>query len=226
MAAIAPPFTTSAAVAMLMSVTLKTATDFTTTTFPTLAMVNQFISWVSSQMELQFSMAGYVVPFTEVSGETWPTSQTTYLQLVATLGTVAMAGGFAQKPLPAIAPGRAGGSGNVFQDLYNAELLKIYDPQTKQTYLNFRSGYRIGSPAQVALTDPRGPTTDFLEGYYDSFRYYDNWHIANKIMAIQMTFEDMDINWDYMYGLAGFNRGLGTSAYESIGTNNWNEKYW
>jgi hypothetical protein len=217
MTAVSPPFSTPEAVAYLMSIPLKTGTNFTTTTNPTLAAVTQFISWISSQMELQFSMAGYILPLAEIADETWPTSQTTYLQLVATLGTVAMAGGFAQKPLPAIAPGRSSSSGNVFQDLYNAELAKIYDSANNKTWLNFRSQYRIGTPAQIALTDPRGPTTDFLEGYYDPYRHYDNYAIANKVLAIQLSLEDLDISWDYMYGI--LSRGLGTSIYESIQTN-------
>lgn len=215
------PWTTSEAVAFLMGVTLKTGTNFTTTTNPTLAAVTQFISWISSQIELQFSMAGYILPLAEIADETWPTSQTTYLQLIATLGTVAMAGGFAQKPLPAIAPGRSGSSGNVFQDLYNAELAKIYNPQTNATYLNFRATYRVGSPAQIACSDPRGPMTDFMEGYYDPMRHYDNYQIADKILAIQQSLGDMDISWDYMYRV--LNRGFGTSIYESV-YNNFSEK--
>lgn len=208
-------WTSPEAVAYLMGVTLKGAAAFNDVTNPTKTMVQTFIGWIASQVEMQFSMAGYLIPLAELSGETWPASQTAYLQLVTTLGTVAMAGGYAQKPLPAVAPGKAGGTGNVFGDLYNAELAKIWNPQTKATTLNFRAAYRIGSAAQIALTDPRGPTTEFMEGYYDPMRYYDNWLIADKLMAIEHAMTDMDISWDYMFGL--LNKGFGTSIYESVG---------
>lgn len=207
------PWTTAEVCAYLMSTTLKTGTNFTATSTPNTTMVTTFIGWISSQIEMQFSMAGYLIPLAELSGETWPSSQTTYLQLVATLGSVAMAGGYSQRPLPAVAPGRISSSGNVFQDLYNAELNKIYNMQTGKTYLNFRARYGIGTPAQEALTDPQGPSTDFMEGYFDPEKYYDNWMVANKVLAIQQTMVDMDINWDYMYRL--LNRGLGGSVYES-----------
>ena len=209
MAAPTSPYTTSILVASLMGTTLKLATDFSTSSTVTKTQVDQFISWISSQIDLQFSMAGYTLPLAELSGETWPTSQTTWLQITATLGAVAMAGGYAQKPLPAIAPGRGGGSGNTFQDLYQAELNKIYNPQTKQTYLNFRAQYRVGTPAQIALTDPRGPTSDFMEGRLDPVRYYDNWCIADSILNVQAYLESLGIAWDYMYDYAGLNRGIG-----------------
>ena len=104
MAAPTSPYTTSILVASLMGTTLKLATDFSTSSTITRTQVDQFISWISSQIDLQFSMAGYTLPLAELSGETWPTSQTTWLQITATLVAVAMAGGYAQKPLPAIAP--------------------------------------------------------------------------------------------------------------------------
>lgn len=214
MAVATAPYTTSAAVAIMMNVPLKGGTDFANdgTTVPTKTAVETMIGWISSQIDLQFSMAGYILPFAALTDESWPTTQTTYLQLIATLGTAAMAGGYSQKPLPAVSPGRTGGTGNVLQDLYLAELKKIFDPQFNRTSLNFRSTYRIGTPAQIALTDPRGPTTDFLEGHYDPYRQLDNWDIAQNILDIERGMRDMSISWDYLYRV--LNRGFGSSSYE------------
>lgn len=204
------PFTTSAAVAYFAKAMLKGNTDFDDVdTNPKKAVVDTFISMVSAQMEMQFSSAGYYIPLAEIAGETWPTAQTTYLNLVATLGSVAIVGGYSQRPLPAVGPGTSGSSGNVFQDLYNAELQKIYDPATRRTSLNFRANYRIGTPAQITLTDPKGPTSDFLEGRYDPQRYLGLVEVANQIMNIQALMGKSGLDWDYMYGLFGINKGYG-----------------
>lgn len=216
MTAPAAPFTTSAAVAFLVGVTLKGGTDFTAQTTPTSTLVDQAILWISAQIELQFSMAGYVMPLTEISGETWPTAQTRWLQMVSSLGAAAMAVGYAQKPAPALAPGRQSGSGNVLQDLYNTELAKIYDMKLNRTFLRFRADYYASTPAEAALIVPRGPTTDYLEGRYDPMRYLGLFDVADRVLAIQRSMTDSRISWDYLYGLFDFDRPFGTSIYENV----------
>lgn len=223
MTAPSPPFTTTAAVAYMLSVKLNLATDFSADTTPTKTAVEQFITWVDSQIEGQFRMAGYKIPLAVISGETWPTSQTTYLQLVSTLGVAAMAGGHSQRPAPALSASRQGGSGNVLQDLYQAELDKIFTllPGSRGkasgngvTLLNFRADYYAGSIAEMAVTEPKGPTTDFLESKYDPMRQLDNWSIADKILDIEQSMRDLEISWDYLYGLFSLNKGFATSVYE------------
>lgn len=208
------PYTTSAAVAYLSQVPLNMGTDFSASTTPTKVMVDQTITWISSQIEMQFAMAGYVIPFAVVSGETWPTFQTTYLQLVSTMGTAAMASGWAQKPAPALSPGQKGGTGNIWQDLYNLELVKIFNAATSKTQLRFRADYRDATPAQEILTTPRGPTTDFLEGKFDPMRQYPLWEMSDKVVAIEQSMMGLEISWDYLYSLFNIDKGFGTSVYE------------
>lgn len=216
MAAPSPPFATSAAVAAMMPTTVHGASDFDDVggTVPTKSAVTTVINLISSQVEMQFQMAGYVVPLAVVSGESWPSSQTTYLQLVTTLGAAAMAGGHGMKPLPALGPGRTGGTGNIFQDLYEKELRKIYDQRTNRTYLHFRADYYAGSAAEKAILTPKGPTTDFLEGKHDPMRYLSNWEITDKILDIQRSMSELEISWDYLYSVFSINKGFGTSEYE------------
>lgn len=210
-----PPYTTSAMVEYLLRTTLSGAA-IGASSVPDKPMVDQIINWVCAQIDLQFQSAGYVLPLDVVSGETWPTHQTTYLQLVATLGATAMAGGHALRPAPALGPGRQGGTGNSMQDLYNTELKKIYDPQTGRTTLNYRANYYTGTPAQVALTLPKGPTTDFMEGKFDLEREWDNHSVADRIMLVQSYMQStyQSLQWDYMYGLFSINKGLGTVSGE------------
>lgn len=214
MTAPSPPYTTSTAVAFLLSVPLKMATDFTENTNPTLNQVNQAITWISNQVEMRFGQAGYSVPLATLSGEDWPTAQTTYLQYVTTIGTAAMVGGWMQKPAPALAPGQKSGTGNIWQDLFDKELLGIFDYRSRSTQLRFRAQYITGSPAQEILTVPRGPTTDFLEEKFDPMRQLPLWEMSDKIIAIQESMIALDISWDYMYSLFDIDKGFGTSVYE------------
>lgn len=206
-----PPYTTSAMVEYLLRTTLS-GNPIGTSTTPDKSMVDQIITWVCAQIDLQFQSAGYVLPLDVVSGETWPTHQTTYLQLVATLGATAMAGGHALRPAPALGPGRQGGTGNSMQDLYNTELNKIYDPKTGRTTLNYRANYYAGTPAQEALTLPKGPTTDWMEGKYDPYRELCAYDVADRILLVQsyMSSSYKNLQWDYVYSLFSLNKGLGT----------------
>lgn len=214
MTAPSPPYTTATAVAYLLRVLLSPATEFATDTTPTLAAVNQMITWISNQVDMQFGQAGYVIPLATLSGETWPTAQTTYLQYITTIGTAAMAGGWAQKPAPALAPGQKSGTGNIWQDLFDKELWDIYDYRNGTTRLRFRAQYYTGTPAQEILTDPRGPTTDFLEEKFDPMRHYSLWEMSNKMIAIEKSMQALDISWDYMFSLFDIDKGFGTSVYE------------
>lgn len=208
------PYTTSAAVAVLLTTPLSKKSELDNSTTPGKTATDQIISWICSQIDLQFSMAGYVVPFVAISGETWPTSQTTYLQLISTLGAAAMAGGHSLRPAPALAPGRQGGSGNVFQDLYDKELLKIYDSRTGLSMARFRASYYPATPAEKSIGTPYGPTTDWMEGYYDPSRYLGNYEIADRCFDLQMQMSAMNIQWDYIYDLIGKGYGYDVPGIE------------
>lgn len=208
------PYTTSDMVSYMLTTMLSKGT-FGAGSTPTDTVVDQFITWTAAQLDLQFQSAGYVLPLAVISGETWPTHQTTYLQLLNTMAAAAMAGGYSLKPAPAVSPGRQGGTGNVYGDMFNEELRKIYDPKTNQTTLRFRANYYAGSPAQVACTEPKGPTTDFLEGAFDPYREYLPNEIADRILEIQNSMKYLQLQWDYMYSLYDLDKGFGTGVYEN-----------
>lgn len=206
------PYATSAAVAYMLQVGLFQQSDFTVDTTPSKDAVDQILTWVSSQVDLQFQMAGYKVPFEVLSGESWPMHQTNYLGLITVMGAAAFSGGHTQRPHPALDPGRRGGTGNLHQDLFNAELRKIFDG--KRTYLRFRAGYYHQTPAEMALADFKGPTTDFMEGKFDPQMYLDVYDVADRIVAVQEHMKWRNISWDYLYSLFSLEKGLGTTVQE------------
>ena len=128
-----------------------------------------------------------------------------------------MAGGTALQPAPQLGPSwRTGTADNSMQGLYNAELKKIYDPMTRTTMLNWRADYYAGTPAQIACTEPKGPTTDFMEGKFDPAREYNLFAVADRVLLIQSYMESSykGLVWDYMYGLFDIDKGLGTVTGE------------
>jgi hypothetical protein len=201
------PYATSAQVAVLLTNLLKGGTDFDTNTTPTKTKVDTVIGWVSSQVDMQFGAAGYKIPFAAVSGETWPTSQTYYLSLVTCLGASAYVGGHVLKPAPAVAPGKEGGTGNLFQDLFDKHLGRIFDGT--RTSLAFRADYYAGTPAEKALTQPSGPGLDFMENYFDSTSYMNLWDFTQSMQEVQDYVKELGINWNYLFTYANINVGLG-----------------
>lgn len=137
--------------------------------------VDQYLVWISNELDLQFQQAGYVVPFVQLSDESWPEHQTHYLELVTALGAAALTGGHVLKPAPALSPSRGNSTGNIYQDMYNTELRKIWDGVN--SYIRFRCKAYAGTPAQISITEPQGPYLDY--------------------MAAQMNPEDFLMFWDY-----------------------------
>ena len=205
MAAPTPPFATTEQVAEFMPAFIDDATDFTQASTPRKSSVSSVLALVSSQIEITFGQAGYLVPLTELDGESWPSSQTSYLQLLTIMGTVGMTGGKMLNPAGALTSARQVGSGNGFRDFFEGELKKI--PISR-----FRARYYIGTQAEKMLSEPMGPTTDFFEGHYDPTRYLPLEQMTNKIRAIEKSMTDLRINWDYLYGI--FTQPLGYTVYE------------
>jgi hypothetical protein len=178
---------------------------------PPKATADQVITWVSSQIDMDFAAAGYKTPFVEITGETWLTAQTNFLALVTCLGTAAHLSGHFLKPAPAVAPGREGGSGNLFQDLFGRELRKIWDG--RRTHLKWRADYYAGTPAEMAVKEPTGPVLDFMEGKFDPTRYEGFWDVTETMRQVQMEIKDLELEWDYLYDYESFNMGLGSVRY-------------
>lgn len=212
MAAPTSPYATTGEVAAFVPAQIKHQDDFSAATSPQKNTVTTVISLVSSHIDIQFSQAGYILPFSEMTGESWPAHQTAYLKLLTIMGTVGMSG-MVTKPAPALAPGRQGGTDNIFDQFFKAELKKIYDGS--HTHLGFRAAHYIGSPAERKLSLPQGPTTEFLEGYFDPARYLPFVDMTNKMRAIEQTNLYLEVQWDYMYGL--LNQGFGASIFEYEG---------
>lgn len=168
MAVPSKPYATTAQVGMLIPNLLGGGSDFSDgpdPTSPTKTQVTQYLTWVSNQIDMQFSQAGYVVPFVEETGTTWPVHQTYYLELLASLGGAAIAGGHSRKPAPAVNPGRGHSTGNVFQDMFNSELQKIWDPASRNSDVRFRNCKVYAStPAEYSVTEPIGPNLDYIAG--------------------------------------------------------------
>jgi hypothetical protein len=159
------PYATSAQVAFLIPNLMNGNTDFDDIkTNPKKSAVDQYISWVSIQLDMQFQQAGYVLPLTSLDGEEWPEHQTMYLQLVSALGAAALTGGHVHKPAPAVSTGRGNSSGNIYQDMFNLELNKIWDKTNKTSDIRFRAKYYSSTPAEKSVMEPYGPSLDYLTG--------------------------------------------------------------
>lgn len=224
MAVPSKPYTTTAQVAMLIPVLLNNATDFSTTTTPKKAQVEQYITWVSNQIDMQFQQAGYIMPFQSLDDETWPEHQTYYLQLIAALGSAALTGGHVLKPAPAISTGRGVSTGNIYQDLYNQELKKVYSNgsgygiNSETSSIRFRCKAYSGSVAEKSVREPTGPTLDYIEGKMspeDFLMFSDYTQLRNNISNYMIINYDgvTPLNWNDFHGLV--NNRMGGYSYGS-----------
>lgn len=206
------PYATTAQVALLLPNLLNGNTDFDDTkTNPKKTAVTQYLTWISNQIDLQFQQAGYVMPFQVLTDETWPEHQTYYLQLLAALGTAALAGGYALLPAPAINTGRGKSSGNIFQDMFNAELRKIYDlagsfGKSGISNIRFRAKFYSGTPAEASLVEPTGPNLDYIAGMMnpeDFMLFEDYTSLRNNITNyITSTYDSISpLDWTDFHGL-------------------------
>lgn len=191
-------------VALFMKNLLYGATKFTKDSALPKTTINQFISWATASVELKFSEAGFILPFVELTDETWPTHQTTYLQLVICIGVASWINP-ALKPAPAMGQGSSGSSETVFGALFKEELKRIYDG-TKHA-IRFRSQYYLGTPAEKALTEPHAPLSDWLENKVDKTKYmglYDYTELMHDTVNVEVM--NLNTKWDYVYDM--FNKGL------------------
>lgn len=199
------PFASSSQVALLLPNLMNTLTDFddTNTTIKKSA-VDQYLMWIATEIELQFSQAGYVVPFAEISGESWPEHQTYFLELLNALGAAALSGGHVLKPAPALTPGRGYSTGNIYQDMYNLELRKIWDGKYSQ--IRFRCKTYAGTPAEYSITEPIGPSLDYMVGKMnpeDFLLFEDYTYLKNSITNyITNTYDGVrPLNWTDFHAL-------------------------
>jgi len=199
------PYCTSEQVAFLLPNLLNSKTDFDGVTTPKKTQVDQYINWISTQVELQFQQAGYVLPFTELDDESWPDHQTNYLELITSLGSAAMAGGHALKPAPALTPGRGSSSGNIFQDMYDLELKKIWESYEKASFIRFRCKTYSGTPAEKSIKNPVGPSLDYMVGKMnpEQFMLFDSYtQLKHNITSYMEDAYNADyVNWTDFHNL-------------------------
>jgi len=197
------PFTTSDKVALFVQNMINHNPDFTKLTTVSKDTIDQFIEWVDSAILMHFSQAGWKVPFEAVG--VWPSHQSTYVELVSTLGVVSMLKP-ATKPAPGLGPGREGSAGNIFDNLYKTELEKIYSNGT--TKLHFTAAYWRGTPAEYISTEPMAPLSNAYLNNLDphktaSFTDYVNF-LANcreglVRYGLQSSWEDLKLTVGFEY---------------------------
>lgn len=203
----ANPYCVSSQVAAMLQGSLHGLDDFDDIeTVPSKTAVDTAIGLVSGHIDMRLQMAGYKIPLAPISGESWPTHQTSYLSFLSALGAVALAG-HTSIPLPHDDyTGR-----NVFQRLYEEELNSIYIfgrlPGSSGTQSRLRADYYSNSPVSLNLSTPRGPITDFMVSRLDPMSFGDVYTIADKYVMLMSHVEGY--NWDYMWQAFGIESGIG-----------------
>lgn len=197
------PYCTSSQVAMLL--TNGYPDGFNLKTRPTSTQIETHLIWISNQVDMQFSQAGYIVPLQALDAG-WPDHQSYYLQMVTALGVAALAGGFSVKPAPALNPGRNNSTGNVFQDLYNTELKKIYDDRVRDTSIRFQAKTYAGSLAERSITEPIGPSLDYMTGDMNpegimSFLAYTDLKYNIQCYVENYNLINNPLNWNDFFGM-------------------------
>ena len=194
MAAPTSPYCESEDVAAMVQQLIKFAPDFSSETQPTKVVVDKYIVWKSAEMDMAFASIGFYVPYEEISGEPWPSLQTSMLELMCSLGVAGMVAGPALKPAPAM--GRdSGKSVNAYTVAYDAFLVSI-----PKTAAGFRMRYRPSTRSEKITRTPRGPITDHLLGYIDPTRFQTTTEYTEMIMRLRRT-EGIDTTspqWDHL----------------------------
>jgi len=189
------PFCTPA-LAGILSKSLFRGQNPSSTTSVKDSDLEQLIAWTDAQLCGDFRSIGYKVPFIEISGETWPTDQTTLLQFWSAVGAMAMASGYILRPSPQMLPGRSGGERNVYAVLIEAARRDI-----REHGYHFRAQTYIGTKAEELLTEPQGPRTDFGQDYVDPTRFELMHAYTDRMREVFSDIKVMNLEWDYVYEL-------------------------
>lgn len=194
-------YTTSGNVILFTKNYTLGAVDFNKSTFVTKDNVDKFIAYSAAMIDQRLASAGFVLPLTAISGETYPAHQTAYLDFLNCLGTVNLL-------LPSTMPNRAGKQpeDNNFSKLFKTELDKLYDG--KKHHAKLRAAYYIGTPAEQALSEPLAPMSDFMKGKVDPTKYQTLNQFTDLALRVKSTLQEE--KWDYLYEF--FDKGYGQSV--------------
>lgn len=154
----------------------------------------QLITWTDSMLEGDFHSIGYKIPFLELSGETWPTFQTTMLQYASAMGAMAMASGYILSPAPQLVAGRTQGERNAY-----AVLIENFRLEVRKHGFRFRAQYYNGTKAEKNLATVYGPQTDFMKDRWDPTRYELFRAYTDRMVEVFDDMADYQIAWDYVY---------------------------
>lgn len=203
MAVPASPFCASSDVAPYLPMRLNNRGDFndTNTSIP-LTTVNVYINNISTMILGRFRMAGYVTPLTALSGVTWPADQTSFLLVLAVMGTAGVISG----PLVSN-PGRRSSDQNLFQTAFEDGLNEIYDRTSKIAGPFYGCQYRSMTPAERAVGVPAIPTTSHLLEYNDPSAYTGLEYWTAKAQEYQDYMESLKPIYNYDYGLNSLEKG-------------------
>lgn len=143
-------------------------TDFAPDAVPRPSVVETWIANIASQIDMQYAASGYEIPLTEISGEDWPTHQTTFLKYFNAVGVAALMGGDSSTP-PIV---QFVGGRRTDRSFYEYEWMRLISAiqelrQHNRTEALLRASTLVGTPADYLLSDPGPPLTDWLEGYDD-----------------------------------------------------------
>lgn len=173
---------------------LRAASDFGTDTTPTKKAVDKFIIWIAAEIDMNFAKIGFYVPYQEITGEDWSDAQTGVLRMMNSFGVAGLIVGPVSKPAPSM--GRDSGTAdNAYTAAYKAFLQSIDTGAA-----GFRMNYRVGSKAEQLCRTPRGPTTDYLEGYLDPTLFQTISEYTEVIETVRYNY-GIDIStpaWDHL----------------------------
>lgn len=174
--ALTSPYCTSQEVAYFTAFMRgQAASDYDAASQPSKTVVDFVINTIASKIDNAYASVGYYIPFENKSGESWPSYQTEFLKYFNVVGVAMMMGGNVPSP-PAIGPGRSRSKGSIFADEWSeliAQVKAIGDHQNFNmvTTALLRARVRPSTGADWRLSSVAGPTSDFLEGYYDPTRF-------------------------------------------------------
>ena len=182
----------------------KAASDFTESTQPRKTIVEYWIDHIASQIDMAYASVGYDIPFAAITGEDWPTHQTTFLKYFNSVGVASMTSGAASSP-PVVnfIQGR-----RVERSFYEVEWSRLIEgvkalgQKVVENLVLLRASTRAGSSADHMLTDSMPPLSDFLQGYtdptlFDTLRDFTNrmqtWYTA------EVYEQGMEPSWENRY---------------------------
>lgn len=180
MAAPTSPYCTSAEVALWMKPKLNHQSDFDTDTFPTKANVESIIDLISASIDMELANVGYYVPLVELDDEVWLSFQTSYLQMLCSLGVVSA---LSDKAMHPAASARIRLNTNLEYNLaYDTELKKL-----RTGLVPLRASFRRGTLIEKVLSEPQAPDVNLdTPSQYEGLE-----RLTQRIQDFQLRYENL-----------------------------------